>query len=138
MQPINMNCVFGTLEYWSLTADSFLSRDHMLNTYGVLAAASISMILHGLIKHKKDTRANTSIWKFLDGGAEAMSLTLAGSLLSVSDRTGNAIGLLLVLASLGIGYCHYQKLTNSRPERNYVDGANLALWSTVLLGQLGL
>lgn len=94
----------------------------MLNTYGVLAAASISMILYGLIKHRKDTRANTNIWKFLDGGAEAISLTLAGSLLSLSDRTGNAIGLLLVLASLGIGYGHYQKLTNKHPEWNYIDG----------------
>ena len=110
----------------------------MLNTYGVLAVASIAMVLYGLINHRKDTRAGTGIWAFLDGGAEAMSLTVAGSMLNLPGRTENAIGLLLVLASVAVGYGHYKKLTNGRPEWNYTDGANLALWSAVVLGQLGL
>ena len=110
----------------------------MLNTYGILALAALAMIVYGLTMESSTKRSNEGIWRFLDAGAETMSLTIASALLSSPQQGSNAIGMLLVVLAVAVAYGHYKNLKNNDPEWNYIDGANMALWSAVVLGQLGL
>ena len=110
----------------------------MLDTYGILAAASLAMVAYGLTMQSSAKRSNAGIWRFLDTGAQTTSLVIAGSMISSPKKGSNAVGLLLVALAIGIAYGHYKDLKNSNPEWNYIDGANIALWSTIVLGQLGV
>ena len=110
----------------------------MLNTYGIFAIASLAMIVYGLTMESSTKRSNEGIWRFLDAGAETMSLAIASGLLSSPQQESNAIGMLLIVLAVGVAYGHYKNLKNGDPKWNYIDGANIALWSTIVLGQLGL
>lgn len=120
-----------------MPAQDFLYRLQM-QPAGLFATLAILLLGVGLSKYDNNTRTATAAWRYIDLGAQVASLVLASQLLHKGGALGGAVALMLMLLAIAVAYGHYSNTKNSSPSWNYVDGADMALWGSVVLSQLGV
>ena len=105
-------------------------------TSGLLAIAAAVILGIGLTRDQNNTRRATRAWKFIDAGAQLISLILAYQLISGPNVLATAVGIALVLIAGVVGYGHYANVKNTSSFWNYPDGADYALWTVVFIWDL--
>ena len=108
-----------------------------MQTSGLSATLAALLLGIGITKYDNNSRIASQAWKYIDGGAQSVSLLLASQLLHSGAPLAGAIGPILVILAIIVGYGHYSNMKNANPTWNYIDGANLALWGSVILSELG-
>jgi hypothetical protein len=108
----------------------------------VLAAIAMIVVIVGTTKFDTNSQSSRHAWKFIDFGAQVASVVVASELLRMNSYGSTAIAVLLIIVAAGVAYGHYvgSRQTWNPPQLywNYLDGANYALWSVIIMSQLGI
>lgn len=104
----------------------------------VIAGIAIISVVMGTRKFNTNSQASRHAWRFIDFGAQVSSVVIAAELLRTGGSGPTAIAVLLILVAAGIAYGHYIGSRPSQPYWNYLDGADYALWSAIVLNQVGV
>ena len=105
----------------------------------VLAGIAMITVIIGTTKFDTNSQASRHARKLIDFGAQVASVVVASELLHMKSYGSTAIAVLLIIVAAGVAYGHY---VGSRPLPtsvwNYLDGADYALWSVIIMSQLGI
>jgi hypothetical protein len=107
----------------------------------VLAAIAMIVVIVGTTKFDTNSQSSRHAWKFIDFGAQVASVVVASELLRMNSYGSTAIAVLLIIVAAGVAYGHYIGSRQTYMQQlywNYLDGANYALWSVIIMSQLGI